>query len=198
MRRWICVPMIALCLLLCACRTVGTESKTEHLLQPYQEMSGCTMEAEVACGTGYDEVFSFTLKCEYTPEESTVEILEPETVAGVRAVLSGDMASLVYKDLCLNVGTLSKENISPMECLPQLMAGLREGWLLEENREDWQGTPCIRLCHDRTGRNGGKIVTAVWLKQEDGLPLHGEIAVEDEIILTAEFTSFTFCDIIEK
>ena len=44
----------------------------------------------------------------------------------------------------------------------------------------------------------GKIVSTVWLRQEDGTPLRGEIAVDGEIILTADFTSFAFCDTIES
>ena len=39
---------------------------------------------------------------------------------------------------------------------------------------------------------------ALWLRQEDGTPLRGEIAVDGEIILTADFTSFSFYDTIEN
>ena len=43
----------------------------------------------------------------------------------------------------------------------------------------------------QTGTDGGKIVSTVWLC-EDGTPLRGEIGVDGEIILTAEFTDFAF------
>ena len=138
------------------------------------------------------------LRCSYVPGgESTVEVIAPETIAGVRAVLSDSDWRLEYQEDCLNAGTLSREEISPAVCLPRLMNALRDGWLLEENREDWQDVPCVRLTVDQSGLQDGKIVSTVWLRQEDGTPLRGEIAVDGEIILTAEFTSFSFCDTIE-
>ena len=77
------------------------------------------------------------------------------------------------------------------------MSALRDGWLLEENREDWQETPCIRLTVDQTGAEDGKILSTLWLRQVDSVPLRGEIAVDGEIILTADFTSFSFYGTIQ-
>ena len=78
------------------------------------------------------------------------------------------------------------------------MDALRDGWLLEENEELWDEIPCLRIAMDQSTQQGGKILTAVWLRQEDSTPLRGEIAVDGEIILTAEFTSFTFYDKISQ
>ena len=154
------------------------------------------MEAEVFC-TQDGAVWEATLRCDYVPEgETTVEVLAPESIAGVKAVLSGGEVALEYEDQCINAGTVSSQDISPMACLPQLMSALREGWLLEENREEWQETPCLRLTVDQTGTQDGKIYSTLWLRQEDSTPLRGEIAVDGEIILTADFTSFSFYDTI--
>lgn len=196
MRRWMCVPMITMCLLLTACGGAGEES-AEDIRAPYQEMAGCTMEAVVTCDQEGLE-WEATLGCTYLPGgESTVEVLEPESIAGVKAVLSDTDWYLEYEGESLNMGTLGSETVSPAACLPRLMNALREGWLLEENEEDWNGTPCLRLCVDQTGVQGGKIVSTLWLRQEDGTPVRGEIAVDGEIILTAEFTSFSFYDTLE-
>ena len=59
-------------------------------------------------------------------------------------------------------------------------------------------TSCFRLTVDQTGEQNGKILSTLWLRQEDGTPLRGEIAVDGEIILTADFTSFSFYDTIEN
>ena len=198
MRGWICVPMITLCLLLCGCGGTGeTVSEAEAARQPYQNMTGCAMEAEVTCGADPETLLTFTLRCDYVPEgESTVEVLSPETAAGIKALVDGETMRLSYEDLVLNAGTLSSEEISPAACLPRLMSALRNGWLLEENEETLDDVPCLRLSLDETGENGGKIVSTLWLRQEDGTPLRGEIAVDGEIILQARFTEFTFGDII--
>jgi hypothetical protein len=196
-RRWICVPMMTLCLLLGGCGGTA-EDAALSARRPYQEMTGCTMEAEVRTGAGASDVAEFTLRCDYTPEGgSTVEVLAPEEIAGVRAVIDGETWALTYEDLCLNAGTLGSERISPAACLPRMMEALRTGWLLEENTENWNDVPCLRLAMDETGEDGGKIVTTLYLREDDGTPLYGEIGTDGEIILTAEFTDFQFRDILE-
>lgn len=197
MRKKIYVPMIALCLLLTSCGDAGEESSAS-LRDRYREMSGCTMEAAIVCDQEGME-WEASLRCEYVPGgESVVEVLAPETIAGVKAVISDSDWSLEYEGECLNAGAISSEGISPAACLPRLMNALRDGWLLEENEESWNEVPCLRLCVDQSGTQNGKIVSTIWLRQDDGMPLRGEISVDGEIILTAEFTSFAFYDTITR
>ena len=200
MRKGSCVPMMALCLLLMGCGA-GEESAAEALRQPYREMTGCAMTAEVRLSGEDGTVGDFTLRCEYDPEGvTTVEVLAPETAAGVIAEIDGEDLTLRYRDLVLGAGTVSSEKLSPMECLPELMAAAREGWLLSESRETVGEEPCLRLSLDRTGEEGGKIVSTLYLREGDGAPVCGEIAVEGEVLLKAAFTDFTFgenCDTID-
>ena len=201
MRKGSCVPMMALCLLLMGCGA-GEESTAEALRQPYREMTGCAMTAEVRLSGEDGTVGDFTLRCEYAPEGvTTVEVLAPETAAGVIAEIDGEDLTLRYRDLVLGAGTVSSEKLSPMECLPELMAALREGWLLSESRETVGEEPCLRLELDRTGAEGGKIVSTLYLRDGDGTPVYGEIAVEGKVLLKAAFTDFTFaetCDTIPE
>lgn len=190
--------MITLLLLLSACGGGEKADDAAALRDPYHDMAGAVMEAEIACIQGEAKML-YTMRCEYTPEgNSTVELLAPETVAGVRAILSGETMALEYEGLCLNAGTRSDEEISPAACLPRLMSALRDGWLLEENQETWTEIPCLRLTVDQSGLQDGKIVSTLWLRLDDGKPLRGEISVDGEEILTAEFTRFEFYDTISK
>ena len=192
MRKGSCVPMMALCLLLMGCGA-GEESAAEALRQPYREMTGCAMTAEVRLSGEDGTVGDFTLRCEYAPEGvTTVEVLAPETAAGVIAEIDGEDLTLRYRDLVLGAGTVSSEKLSPMECLPELMAAAREGWLLSESRETVGEEPCLRLTLDRTGEEGGKIVSTLYFREGDGVPVYGEIAVEGTVVLKAAFTDFTW------
>ena len=196
MRRWYCVPMMTLCLLLIGCEADRKETEGKTALAEYHDMSGCVMEAEVTGGMGSADASAFTLRCEYIPDgECTVEILMPETVAGIRAVIDSGELTVRYEDLCLPAGTLSRERISPAAVLPWLMDALRDGWLLEESAEEIGGEPCLRICVDETD-DGAAMEATVWLRKEDRHPLRGEIAVDGEIIFTAEFTDFQFYDIV--
>ena len=188
--------MMTLLLLLTSCGGIG-EAESADLRSRYQDMSGCRMEAVVSCDQSGVE-WEAVLCCDYIPEgESTVEVLEPESIAGVKAVFSDSDWRLVYDGVSLNAGALSQEELSPALCLPRLMSALRDGWLLEKNEEEWKGVSCLRLMVDQSGPQGGKILSTVWLRQEDGTPLRGEISVDGEIILTAEFTDFVFYDTID-
>ena len=198
MRHWKCVPMMTLLLLLlAACGGRGEEEAgTADLRDRYHDMTGCVMEAGVSCGQE-GLAWEAELRCEYVPGgESVVEVLSPEMIAGVRAVLSEPEWRLEYQGDSLNAGTLSDEEISPAACLPRLMSALRDGWLLEENEEEWDGVPCRRITVDQSGLQDGKILSTIWLRLEGGAPLRGEIAVDGEIILTADFTNFSFYDTI--
>jgi len=198
-RRWICVPMMALCLLLTGCGGETSQKQASAARKPYQDMTGCKMEAAVTCGTGSEDALTFTLSCDYAPEgETTVEVLSPDTVAGVKAVLTGDQLKLQYEDLCLDAGTLSDEEVSPLMCPARLMSALRSGWLLEQNEEKVGEIPCLRLCMDQTTDSGEKILSTVWLQKDGNTPVCGEIAVGDEIIFHVEFTSFSFYDILQN
>ena len=196
MRLWKCVPMMTLLLLLAACGGGGGDGEREaaDLRDRYHDMTGCTMEAVVSCdqeGLAWEA----ELRCDYVPGgESAVEVLSPETIAGVKALLNDTDWRLEYQGESLNAGTLSGEEISPAACLPRLMSALRDGWLLEENEETWNGVPCLRLTVDQTGVKDGKLLSTLWLNLADGTPVRGEIAVDGEIILTADFTSFAFYD----
>ncbi len=191
--------MMTLCLLLAGCGAAGGEAGADaaSLRRPYADMAGCEMTAQITWSQG-EQAWQTEVLCTYIPDgETTVEVLSPETIAGVRAVITGEELSLEYEDLCLGAGTLSSQEVSPLACLPRLMSALRDGWLLEENTEDWDGTPCLRLTVDQSGPQGGKILAAVALRAADGTPVRGGLAGENEIILTADFTEFLFYDTME-
>ncbi len=192
MRKGLLYLTILLTLALSGCGTQEADPR-----EAYRSMSGCAMEAEVTCDQE-GVPWTGTLRCVYLPEgECTVEVLAPDSIAGVRAVLDGDRRSLRFNGKNLDAGAVSQEGLSPAECLPAMVDALRQGWLLEENRENWDGVPCVRLALDRDGTVADKVQTTLWLRQSDGTPLRGEIAVDGETVLWAEFTSFAFYGIMD-
>lgn len=196
MRRWLCVPMM-MALLLSGCGAGETKETTaDTLRQLYREMSGCTMEAVVRCDQKGLE-WEGSLACQYLPGgESTVEVLAPEEIAGVKAIVREEDWSLAYEGEILNTLPVTEEELSPAVCLPRLMDALREGWLLEEGRETWAEKDCLRLRLDQTGQGEGKIISVLWLDVSDGTPVYGEVALEETTLFTVEFTAFSFCDIM--
>lgn len=182
------------CLWLCGC-----EAPVEAVdpLEVYVQMTGATMEAEVI-SDGDFLVSEFTLRCDYNPNgETVVEVLAPETMAGVQGVLSNGEWVLQYEDMVFNVGALSTQGVSPLACMPLLLEGLRQGWTLEENTETYQDQACYRVSLDYSDDVLQDVVVTAWLSDDDGTPVGGEIAINGERILQVVFTSFQFYDTLE-
>ena len=195
-RSLFCVLMIPLVLLSGCGGGSGAEEPQAAALDQFRTMTGAESDISVSC-TWNGELRDYMLHCVYTPEgESTVEVVQPEELAGIKAVLDGETFQLAYEDICLDAGALSDEALSPAACGPRLLDALRTGWMLEENKEDWGETACLRVTVDTTGSGGGKILWTAWLDQQTYAPVHGEIAVGDEILFQLEFTNFTFHDTI--
>ena len=207
MRKRVFVPRItglsaALSLLLLLTGCGGVPEAAAEARSRFQNMAGAIMEAEVSCDW-QGSPWTALLRCAYVPGgRSVVQALSPETIRGVQAVLEpageGERLSLQYAGKALDAGAVSRERITPASCLPRMLDAIREGWLLEENREDWGDVPCVRLAVDQTGETAEKVYTTVWVRQEDGTPLRGEIAVDGVTIFTAEFTNFVFYDTINQ
>ena len=169
-----------------------------QILKQYETMVSCSMEAVVRCEYEH-ESREYTLGCTYNVDgESEVTILKPEALQGLTIIFEGEERRVTYKDLVLDAPALGKNGLSPADVLPRLMDAVKQGWLLEENEENWGEVPCIRLSVDESAADGRKIVSTMWLRREDGTPLRGEVALDGERILTAEFTAFAFYDKINQ
>lgn len=183
------------CLWLCGC---ATTTEDVDPLEVYTQMIGATMEAEVT-SQGDFLIAEFTLRCDYDPQGQTVvEVLSPASMAGVRGVLTAGEWVLEYEDMVFNVGTLSSQAVSPLACMPLLLEGLNQGWVLEENMETYQEQDCYRVTLDYSDQVLQDITVTAWLSSEDGTPVGGEIAVEGERILQVVFTSFEFYGTLEQ
>ena len=182
--------MMTLCLSLAGCGGETAEKQeTEELQMKCQNLSAATVEAELTCHYG-DEVRTYTLRCSYTPEESTVEVLAPEDLAGISATLTGEALTLQYDGILLDAGTYSGTEISPMWAVPSMLRAMGQGYPLETGREALGETECLRVTFEMTSSDGGKQYTAVWF-DENGIPLQGEITLEETVVYTAVLTQFT-------
>ena len=135
---WICALMTGL-LLLCGCSGNGGERKDEvQLLQEeYQSLSACDMQAKVRCDNE-TEVVEYLLQCHWSADgTSSVEILEPEMLAGICAQFDREQMTLVYEDMSLAAGQIDDTKLSPANILPMMMDGIREGYILEKGQMHW-------------------------------------------------------------
>ena len=103
-RRWMCVPMMLLALVLSACGGTGAGSRAEQLALDmrgaYLAMTACTASMEVTADYG-SRVYDYGIDVSWEKEGDTVlTVTAPENIAGVTARLRRDAAALEY-DLSL-------------------------------------------------------------------------------------------------
>jgi len=177
-------PMLML--LLTAC---GGEEKdpAADLQAQYAAVSSAVMEADVTCHYE-DEERVYTLRCDYTPGESTVTVLSPENLAGISATVADGELKLSYQDVSLDAGSYSAAAISPVAALPRLMAAAASGYVTEQSREDVEERPCLRLACDLPDDEGTLYTT--WFDQETLLPLRSEISAEGTLVFQVAWTRF--------
>ena len=181
---------IPLCLALAACGGETDQAeRTEELQLQFQNLAAAQVEADLTCHYG-QEVRTYTLRCDYAPERSRVEVLAPEELAGISATLTGEELTVAYDGVMLDAGIYSGTDISPMWALPSILRAMGEGYPLEYGQEELDGMAYLRVTFEMTDGAGGKRYYAVWLDGE-GVPLRGEIALDDTVVYTAEFTKFT-------
>ena len=194
---WFCALMISLPLALCACGAMSGGSDEEpkknsaQLLQEeYQTLESCDMTATLRCDRE-SEVEEYTLRCHWNADgTSTVEVVEPEELAGICAELDGEDLTLTYDDVSLAAGTLGSEELSPVQCLPLIVDAIRDGYILQKGTEEVDGTDCRRWLFDVTGTQGGKIQYAVWFGAGHA-PVKAEVITEEAVIFTVNFTEFS-------
>ena len=186
--------MISLSLLLSGCgeRSVDT---AQRLQERYSAMETVKATAQVDF-TYQDQLRSYTLCCSGGEGKYEVEVLAPEHLAGIRAVFDGEKQSLVFEDLCLDAGTVSREKISPAAVVPQLLEALGSGYIFETCFTERNDAQCLYAGIDTTAQTG-KIVYGVWFSEETLQPLYAEVWVEDKIIFAVEFTEFEFNAILQ-
>ncbi len=120
------VPLIVcLMMLLCACSDTGEKEFIEFVGRAACA-ENISFNADVR--TEYDDkTAQFKLRYEQNGESASVEVLEPELLAGIKAMLTGDDLALEYDGAMLDIGTLPDAELSPMSSLPLLARAMKNG-----------------------------------------------------------------------
>ena len=179
-------------MLLCLAGCAEEDDTAQRILQQYDAMESCRMEAKVRCEYS-SESREYTLACTYRAGgECEVKILAPEGLQEISVVFDGEQRRVIYKDLVLDAPALGKNRLSAAEILPRLMDAVKQGWLLEENAEE----KSLRRMVFETEENGVKQYWTVWFDEETGVPRCAEVSEDSQLFFTIEFTNFSFDDII--
>lgn len=177
---------LALAVLLTGCaaqeRTVGQQALT--LRTNLMEAGGCTFTAAITADYG-GHVYPFTLACQVkTAGDTTLTVMEPETIAGISATVSQDDATVEFDGASLDFGTLADGHAAPLTFPWQLA----ESWVsayISASGADGELEKVTYL----VGYGDEALTVETWLSPE-GLPVRGELLYDGVRCLTAEITEF--------
>lgn len=189
----ICVLMISL--LLSGCRTAeGTAGPQEQALlirSRYLENNGCAAKLNVTADYG-QRVYTYTVDVTVTGEETVLTVTQPQELAGVTARMIGKQSRLEYDGAILETGPLDGEGLTPLSAAPALLECARSGFIDSCTVEPLGETSALRvLCRDPEGPAGQGRETTLWLDEQTGALLRGEIAVDGYRVILCEFLQFS-------
>lgn len=184
--------LLPLILLLTACGgDAGTDRVTEAQTL-YANLQGYAAEVKVDIPRE-TETLRYTLSLTKDGDALSVRVLAPDTLKGVTAHIDGDALALEYDGAVLDAGTLNPR-VSALSCVPLLLRSFPESYVSAQSEERFGEQDALRVCFE-TDCDGEKLACVVYFSQQNA-PLYAEIAENGKIILFAEFTDFTFGDIL--
>lgn len=181
MKRWgIC--LLCLALLLAGC---GQSREAERQAQFAEDLSTrrdlaftARVRAEYA-----DKTVAFRLRYSEQPEGCTLELLEPEELAGISLHLDEGGAQLRLEEIRLDTGPLDRYGLSPVSALPALTEALRQGHL-ESSRTEGELTVWELTADD-------ELTVQVWL-DEALTPLRAELISDGRVNVIVELEDGNF------
>ena len=119
--------VLAISLLLCGCSDAhhGEEMMTEFS-ESVALAQTIELQAEISADVGGKD-FDFTVLYTKNAQEERVEVISPENIAGVAAVIHDGGASLHYDDLILAVGSITQNGVSPMSAITLALSAVGHG-----------------------------------------------------------------------
>lgn len=120
-------------------------------------------------------------------------VTTPENIAGITARIQNGKTALEYDGIRVETGELNAQGLSPMDALPALLTGVREGFLAEcclETTED--GTEILHtVSRDPNAKPGSGMELQFWFHAETHALLRGEISQDGFTVIQCVFHEFT-------
>ena len=183
MRKAVISALMMTLLLLTGCgeREARLEKGFEQLRQAVTVAQSITAQVELTADDG-DTISDYTLALAYDGQETAVEILSPELIAGIRATALRGEVSVSYQGAILGAGALDEEGVTPVSALPVMLNAMASAYV---ELLWWEGDQIAARLY--VGENS---VLTLWLDGDTYAPVAGEIAAGGRRVITCRFTDW--------
>ena len=171
-------------LLLSAC------SKTQFEPAQLQERyTGAAFSAQYTVTTHAGFYTAYELNCDCADGISTVTIREPQSVAGIQAVMQDGNTRLQYGEILLDALLPEVAGYAPMDVLHGVLEDLRTAEPAQYGRENG----LLTVEYRKTASNGQPAVKIIALDAQTLEVKTAECYLEDSLILALEITQLEWC-----
>lgn len=181
------VPMLLLCLL-CACAGKRTESVQAPVdfRAALLQAGGCSLRLTGTADVG-ERVYAFSLACVCGADGSVeLQILEPESLAGITARTDGKTGRLQFDDVGVTFGLSADSRLSPMEAPGSLIRAWIEGYIASAGTEGAERCVVYEVGYDA---DAYRVETRF---NTDGVPIRAELALDGNVLCRLEISEFQF------
>lgn len=182
--------LFALMITLLALAGCNSAAKYEEEFADYRaslgESAGISLTANVRADYG-EKILEYTLRYEENAFGNTVEVLSPELVSGVKAHFEENRGTLEFDGLILDGANLTKDGLTPLSALFEIVKSLKSGYLQKLWIED--------------SDNGAELVSelavsdssiqTLWMDAASMTPLRSEIKSENKTVIYCEIFDWT-------
>ncbi len=183
MRKRVISALMMTLLLLPGCggREARLERAFDSLRQAVTAAQSITFQAAMTADYG-DTAAEYALAVSYDGQQTEIEILAPDIIAGVKATALRGETSVSYEGVILGAGPLDKEGTTPVSAVPVMLDALASAYV---ELLWWDGDYMAARFYV-----GESSVLTVWLDGDTMLPRAAEIACDGRTVVTMDITDW--------
>lgn len=175
--------MITLIALLCACSSKNSGEELAMDIRTMMLEAECLdITANVTADYG-ERVFEFTFRYTGGAQEGTLEITQPDTIAGLRANVSVSGGTLEFDGAVLDTGAVTKDGLSPAQCIPVLISQWQSGYISGCNFEKLGDSETLAVTTDISVA----ISERTWFDANTMLPIKAELYEDGVMVIDCRF-----------
>ncbi len=186
MKRFVVPALMIMALLLGGCSKGGLEKSFEEERIKWTQAKALSFTAEIVAELG-DSSFECTLQCSREEEKIVLEVLQPENIAGIKAILNEDSAQIEYEGIILAVEDASMGEISPVSAAAKMMKALTQSTLTQIWTEKAQERELIVAELYISERE----YVRLWFLKENFSLIHAELVSDGQCVVKCDVESFT-------
>ena len=159
----------------CGAREARLEESFQTFRKAVTETENIRFQAAVTADYG-ESVSEYTMNASYDGRQTSVELISPELLAGVKATAQRGETSVSYDGVILGAGPLDREGLTPVSAIPVMLDAMANAYV---ELLWWDGDDLAARLYV-----GEDSVLTLWMDGARLTPTAAEIAAAGKTVVT--------------